>query len=462
MDTWQELPNPQDLQQIVSNPAYASWQSLRESEDARYVGLTMPRVLARLPYGADTVPVKGFSFEEEVQGDHNKYVWMNAAFPMGVNINRSHKLYGWGTQIRGVENGGTVMNLPVHSFPTDDGSIAMKCPTEVAIDDRREAELAKLGLMPILHRKNTDLAAFIGAHSLQDDETRAGRLVDPDAQSNERLSANLPYLFPVSRFAHYLKAIARDKVGSFKERTDMQIWLTEWINRYVLSNPAFADDKARAKRPLPRPKCRSTASRGDRATTMPGSTCVRTISWKASTHRCGWFPNCRRSSSNWSLEERRTKMPLDVDSKLDGFLKIGDIPGASERDGHEEEIEVYGVNFTMTAPYDPTSLSKLGRVSMGTLMLTKQYDKASPMLKMALYTNKKLGDVQFAVRRTIDGASSDYLVVKLTETTVMSYNMHVSPYENGGVEDTFELAYKTIEVEYDGGDPQTMNVATAV
>ena len=175
---------------------------------------------------------------------------MNAAFPMGVNINRSHKLFGWGTQIRGVENGGAVINLPVHTFPTDDGSVAMKCPTEVAIDDRREAELAKLGLMPILHRKNTDIAAFIGAHSLQDDEARAGRLVDPDAQANERLSANLPYLFPVSRFAHYLKAIARDKVGSFKERADMQVWLTEWINRYVLANPAFADDKARAKRPL--------------------------------------------------------------------------------------------------------------------------------------------------------------------------------------------------------------------
>lgn len=250
MDSWQELPNPQDLSMIVNNPSYASWQSLRESEDARYIGLTMPRVLARLPYGADTVPVKGFSFEEEVQQDHNKYVWMNAAFPMGVNINRSHKITGWGTQIRGVENGGSVINLPVHSFPTDDGSVSMKCPTEVAIDDRREAELAKLGLMPILHRKNTDIAAFIGAHSLQDDETRAGRLVDPDAQANERLSANLPYLFPVSRFAHYLKAIARDKVGSFKERADMQTWLTEWINRYVLANPAFADDKARAKRPL--------------------------------------------------------------------------------------------------------------------------------------------------------------------------------------------------------------------
>ncbi len=250
MESWQELPNPQDLEQIVSSPDYASWQSLRESEDARYIGLTMPRVLARLPYGAETAPVKGFDFEEEIDGQHDHYVWMNAAFSMGVNINRSHKLFGWGTQIRGVESGGTVINLPVHSFPTDDGSVAMKCPTEIAIDDRREAELAKLGMMPILHRKNTDVAAFIGAHSLQDDEARAGRLVDPDAQANERLSANLPYLFPVSRFAHYLKAIARDKVGTFKERSDMQIWLSEWINRYVLANPAMADDKAKAKRPL--------------------------------------------------------------------------------------------------------------------------------------------------------------------------------------------------------------------
>ena len=250
MDSWQELPNPQDLEQITSSPDYASWQSLREEEDSRYIGLTMPRVLSRLPYGSETVPVKGFDFEEKIEGDHDNYVWMNAAFAMGVNINRSHKLYGWGTQIRGVESGGTVTNLPVHTFPTDDGSVSMKCPTEIAIDDRREAELAKLGMMPILHRKNTDVAAFIGAHSLQDDEARAGRLVDPDAQANERLSANLPYLFPVSRFAHYLKAIARDKVGTFKEKSDMQVWLGEWINRYVLANPAMADDKAKARRPL--------------------------------------------------------------------------------------------------------------------------------------------------------------------------------------------------------------------
>ena len=250
MESWKELPNPQDLEQIVSSPDYAGWQSLREEEDTRYIGLTMPRVLARIPYDPEKAPVKGFDFTEVVEGDHDKFTWMNAAFAMGVNINRSHKLTGWGTQIRGVESGGAVVNLPVHTFNTDDGSVAMTCPTEIAIDDRREAELAKLGMMPILHQKNTDSAAFIGAHSLQDDETRAGRLTDPDAQANERLSANLPYLFPVSRFAHYLKAIARAKVGTFKERSDMQVWLSEWINRYVLANPAMADDKAKAKRPL--------------------------------------------------------------------------------------------------------------------------------------------------------------------------------------------------------------------
>ena len=250
MESWTELPNPQDLEQIVSSPDYAGWQSLREEEDTRYLGLAMPRVLARIPYDPEKAPVKGFDFTEEVEGDHDKFTWMNAAFAMGVNINRSHKLTGGGTQIRGVESGGAVMNLPVHTFKTDDGSTEMTCPTEIAIDDRREAELAKLGMMPILHQKNTDNAAFIGAHSLQDDETRAGRLTDPDAQANERLSANLPYLFPVSRFAHYLKAIARAKVGTFKERSDMQVWLSEWINRYVLANPAMADDKAKAKRPL--------------------------------------------------------------------------------------------------------------------------------------------------------------------------------------------------------------------
>ncbi len=251
MDSWQDLGSPRDLTKIMSTPQYAAWNSLRTSEDSKFIGLAMPRFLSRMPYGARTNPVDEFAFEEDTgAADHSKYTWANAAYAMATNINRSFKLYGWCSRIRGVESGGAVEKLPAHTFPTDDGGVDMKCPTEIAISDRREAELAKLGFMPILHRKNTDIAAFIGAHSLQDDEARAGRLVDPDAQANERLSANLPYLFPVSRFAHYLKAMARDKVGTFKERADMQIWLSEWINRYVLSNTAMADDKAKAKRPL--------------------------------------------------------------------------------------------------------------------------------------------------------------------------------------------------------------------
>ena len=158
---------------------------------------------------------------------------MNAAYAMAVNINRSFKLYGWCSRIRGVELGGAVTNLPVHTFPTDDGGVAMKCPTEIAIDDRRETELAKLGLMPMLHRKNTDIAAFIGAQSLQKPE----EYDDPDATANANLSARLPYLFAVCRFAHYLKAIARDKIGSFKEREDMQNWLQKWITQLYRRQP---------------------------------------------------------------------------------------------------------------------------------------------------------------------------------------------------------------------------------
>lgn len=169
MDSWQELANPRDLTKIVTqNLEYAPWNSLRASEDSRYIGLTMPRFLARLPYGAKTNPVDEFDFEEDADGsDHTKYVWSNAAYAMGVNINRSFKHYGWCTLIRGVESGGAVENLPCHTFPTDDGGVDMKCPTEIAISDRREAELAKNGFIPLIHRKNSDYAAFIGAQSLQ-------------------------------------------------------------------------------------------------------------------------------------------------------------------------------------------------------------------------------------------------------------------------------------------------------
>src|SRR6476646_3289666 len=154
MDSWQELANPRDLTEIFQTPEYAAWRSLRESDDAKYVGLAMPRFLARLPYGAKTSPVEEFEFEEETGGgDHSRYAWANAGYAMAVNINRSFKNYGWCSSIRGVESGGAVEGLPVHTFPSDDGGVDMKCPTEIAISDRREAELSKNGFMPLLHRK---------------------------------------------------------------------------------------------------------------------------------------------------------------------------------------------------------------------------------------------------------------------------------------------------------------------
>ena len=247
MESWQELANPRDLTKITSNLDHAAWNSLRATEDSRYIGLAMPRFLARLPYGAKTNPVDEFDFEEQTDGaDHKKYVWNNAAYAMAVNINRSFKYYGWCTMIRGVESGGTVEDLPAHTFPTDDGGFDMKCPTEIAISDRREAELAKAGFIPLVHRKNTDHATFIGAQSLQ----KPQEYMDPDATANANLSARLPYLFASSRFAHYLKCIVRDKIGSFKEREDMQRWLNEWIMHYVDADPANSSQETKARRPL--------------------------------------------------------------------------------------------------------------------------------------------------------------------------------------------------------------------
>jgi type VI secretion system protein ImpC len=247
MDSWQELANPRDLTKIFQTPEYASWRSLRESEDSRYVGLAMPRFLARLPYGAKTDPVEEFDFEEDTEGaQHNKYTWSNSAYAMAVNINRAFKLYGWTTRIRGVESGGAVEGLPTHTFPTDDGGVDMKCPTEIAISDRREAELAKNGFMPLLHRKNSDFAAFIGAQSLQ----KPSEYDDPDATANANLAARLPYLFASCRFAHYLKCIVRDKIGSFKERDDMEKWLNKWIQKYVEPSPGTASEEDKARKPL--------------------------------------------------------------------------------------------------------------------------------------------------------------------------------------------------------------------
>jgi type VI secretion system protein ImpC len=247
MQSWQELNNPRDLTKIFETPDYAPWKSLRESEDSRYIGLGMPRFLSRLPYGAKTNPVDDFDFEEDAEGgDHSKYVWSNAAYAMGTNITRAFKLYGWCARIRGKEAGGIAEGLPCHTFPTDDGGVDMKCPTEIGIGDRREKELAKNGLMPLSHYKNTDYAVFMGAQSLQ----KPQQYYEADATANANLSARLPYLFAACRFAHYLKCMVRDKIGSYMECSDMQNWLNNWIQNYVVANPQDAGEETKAKKPL--------------------------------------------------------------------------------------------------------------------------------------------------------------------------------------------------------------------
>ncbi|PWR01170.1 type VI secretion system contractile sheath large subunit [Meridianimarinicoccus roseus] len=246
-ESWQELSNPRDLTKITQTPEYAAWRSLRDSEDSKYLGLAMPRFLGRQPYGAKGDPVEEFAFEENTgNAESENFTWVNAAYGMATNINRSFKEYGWCSRIRGVESGGTVANLPTHTFPTDDGGVDMKCPTEIGISDRREAELAKSGLMPLIHRKNTDMAAFIGAQSLH----KPAEYDDPDATANANLAARLPYLFATTRFAHYLKCMVRDKVGSYKSKDDMQRWLKKWIDQYVDYSAAHSSEAEKARKPL--------------------------------------------------------------------------------------------------------------------------------------------------------------------------------------------------------------------
>jgi type VI secretion system protein ImpC len=301
-DSWQELTNPRDLTKITATPEYAAWNSLRQSEDSKYIGLAMPRFLGRLPYGAKSDPVEEFAFEEHsAMRESENFSWVNAAYGMAVNINRSFKEYGWCSRIRGVESGGTVANLPTHTFPTDDGGVDMKCPTEIAIADRREAELAKSGLMPLIHRKNTDMAAFIGAQSLH----KPAEYDDPDATANANLAARLPYLFATCRFAHYLKCMVRDKIGSFKSRDDMESWLNSWILQYVDANPAHRARRQGAQAAGRRARSRWPKSRGTRVTIPRSSFCGRTTSSRGCRSRCDWCRSCRRVRTATTCRPRR-------------------------------------------------------------------------------------------------------------------------------------------------------------
>src|SRR5579875_559683 len=246
LSSYTQLGAPRDIAKIFDSTEYAKWKSFRQSDDSRYVSLSLPHILMRLPYGKDTKQLDAFDYEEAVDGtEHSKYLWGNAAYGLAARLTNSFAKYGWCAAIRGVEGGGLVEGLPAHTFRTDEGDVALKCPTEVAITDRREKELADQGLVPLVHCKGTDYAAFFSVQT-----TNKPKLYDKDAaNANARLSAQLPYILAMSRFAHYLKAMMRDKVGSFMTQTECQQFLNRWIAKYVLADDN-ASQAAKARLPL--------------------------------------------------------------------------------------------------------------------------------------------------------------------------------------------------------------------
>ncbi len=247
LDSFTDMGKPRDLAKVFDTVDYAKWKSFRESEDSRYVGLTVPRFLGRLPFDPkEGMTTEGFNFVEEVDGrDHSKYLWVNTAYAMASRLTAAFEAYGWCAAIRGVEGGGLVEDLPTHTFKTDDGELALKCPTEVAITDRREKELADLGFIPLVHCKNTDYAAFFATQSSQ----KTKKYDSDAANANASLSAQLQYMFAICRIAHYMKAMMRDKIGSFTNVGDVQRYLQNWLVQYVVE----ADDasqEVRAQKPL--------------------------------------------------------------------------------------------------------------------------------------------------------------------------------------------------------------------
>jgi type VI secretion system protein ImpC len=246
LESFTQLDAPRDLAKIFDTTEYAKWKAFRDSEDSRYVALTAPRMLLRDPFGKATVPVEAFDYEEGVDGStHGNYLWGNSAWGLGTRVTQAFSKYGWCATIRGVESGGLVEGLPVHNFRTESGDIAMKCPTETPITDRREKELADLGFVPLVHCKGTPNAAFFSVQSAQ-----KPKVYDKDAATaNARISAQLPYIFAVSRFAHYLKSMMRDKIGGFMSRVECERFLNNWINNYTIANDD-AGFELKAKHPL--------------------------------------------------------------------------------------------------------------------------------------------------------------------------------------------------------------------
>ena len=246
LESFAQLDQPRDMAKVLDNTEYAKWKAFRNTDDSRYVALALPRMLLREPYGAKTVPVEAFNYDEHVDGtEHESYLWGSAAWALGAKVTDAFAKYGWCAAIRGVESGGLVTGLPVHNFQTDAGETVMKCPTEVSVTDRREKELADLGFVPLVHQKGTPNAAFFSVQSAQKPKVYD----QPQATANARVSAQLPYIFATSRFAHYLKVMMRDKIGGFMSASEATSFLNQWMRQYVVSNDD-ASFETKAQRPL--------------------------------------------------------------------------------------------------------------------------------------------------------------------------------------------------------------------
>jgi type VI secretion system protein ImpC len=291
LESYEQLDAPRDLAKVFDTTEYARWKNFRESEDSRYVGLTAPRMLLREPFGPDTVPIEAFSYEEKVDGtDHAKYLWGNAAWALGARITQSFATYGWCATIRGVESGGLVEGLPTHTFRTESGDLAMKCPTETAVTDRREKEMADLGFIPLVHQKGTSKAAFFSVQSCQKPKVYDS----PSATANARISAQLPYIFAVSRFAHYLKAMMRDKIGGYTSRPRSRA-VPEQVDHELRG----VQRQCRDRGSRPRSRSRRPGStwwrfRGSPGPTGPWPSSAPTSSSTSSPCPCAWWRICRR------------------------------------------------------------------------------------------------------------------------------------------------------------------------
>jgi type VI secretion system protein ImpC len=247
LESLTEMPNPRDVAKIFdkTNPENTKWLSLRDSEDSRFIAMVVPHVLRRLPYGRKTKEVDAFNYEEDVSGAHEDYLWGNAAYEYANNLTRAFAKHHWCVAIRGPEGGGKIEDLPIHVFKSKEGDNVAKIPTEVLISDTRENELSELGFIGLLNCRNTDYAAFFGANSIQ----RPKKYDRADATANAKLSSQIPYLMSTSRIAHYLKAICRDKIGSFMSRGQCEDFLNRWLMQYVTIDDN-AGQETKASHPL--------------------------------------------------------------------------------------------------------------------------------------------------------------------------------------------------------------------